>query len=102
MLAVAYRDGRLSLSRALMLLSVIHADNEAAWVARAQEVTIRRLGDLVDWALEAGVSEPPPAEGTLVLPPLPEMHMCARDAEVRFAGPGSVVALLQTAGILRR
>ena len=96
-LAVAYRDGRLSLSRALMLLSVIHADNEAAWVARAQEVTIRRLGDLVDWALEAGVSEPPPAEGTLVLPPLPEMHMCARDAEVRFAGPGSVVALLQTA-----
>src|SRR5207249_3310883 len=53
-LAADYRDGRLSFARALVLLPVINAENEVAWVARAQEVTIRRLGDLVDWALEAG------------------------------------------------
>ena len=99
MLAAADRDGRLSYARALGLLPVIHADNEAAWVARAQEVTVRRLGDLVDWALEAGATEPPPAEATLVLPPLDEVQMCARgcDAEVRFEGPASVVALFRTA-----
>ena len=99
MLAAAYCDGRLSLARALGLLPVIHAANEAAWVARAQEVTVRRLGDLVDWALEAGAAEPPPAEATLVLPPLDEVQMCARgcDAEVRFEGPASVVALFRTA-----
>src|SRR5438552_8022633 len=100
MLAAAYRDGRLSLARALVLLPVIHSDNEAAWVARAQEVTVRRLGDLVDWALEASAAEPPPAEATLVLPPLDEVQMCARgcDAEVRFEGPASVVALFRPAG----
>jgi len=99
MLAAAYRDGRLSLARALVLLPVIRADNEAAWVARAQEVTIRRLSDLIDFALEAGAAEPPPAEATLVLPPLDQVQMCARgcNAEVRFSGPASVIALLRTA-----
>ena len=99
-LAAAYRDGMLSLARALVLLPVVHPDTEAAWVERAHQVTIRRLGDLVEWALE--VEEPghpiapPPAEGALVLPPV---QMCSRgaDAEVRFAGPASVVALLRTA-----
>jgi len=99
-LAAAYRDGALSLARALVLLPVVHPDTEAAWVERAQQVTVRRLTDLVEWALE--VQEPghpvapPPAEGTLVLPPV---QMCARgaDAEVRFSGPASVVALLWTA-----
>ena len=99
LLAAAYRDGQLSFARALGLLPVIHAANEAAWVARAQEVTVRRLGDLVDWALEAGASEPPPAEATLVLPPLDEVQMCARgcNAEVRFEAPASVVALFRAA-----
>src|SRR5213594_2243173 len=99
-LAAAYRDGALSFARALVLLPIVHPDTEAAWVERAQQVTVRRLADLVEWALE--VQEPghpvapPPAEGTLVLPPV---QMCARgaDAEVRFSGPASVVALLWTA-----
>jgi hypothetical protein len=71
-LAAAYRDGQLSLARALVLLPVVLPATEAAWVARAQEVTVRRLGDLVDWALEAGEPghppPPPPADGTLVPP----------------------------------
>jgi hypothetical protein len=99
-LTAAYRDGGLSLARALVLLPVVHLDTEAAWVGRAQEVTVRRLSDMVEWALE--VEEPghpvppPPAEGALILPPV---QMCARgvDAQVLFQGPASVVALLRTA-----
>jgi hypothetical protein len=100
-LAAAYREGRLSFARAMVLLPAIHPSTEAAWLARAQEVTLRRLGDLVDWAVEVAEPDhplpPPPAEATLVLPE--EMQMCARgcDAEVRFDGPASVVALLWTA-----
>ncbi|MGH7342885.1 MAG: hypothetical protein ACREKH_20565, partial [Candidatus Rokuibacteriota bacterium] len=52
--AEAYRDGRLSLARALVILPVLHQASAAAWVARAQEVTIRRLSDLVTFALEMG------------------------------------------------
>jgi hypothetical protein len=73
-------------------------------VVRAQEVTVRRLVDLVEWALEAqgpggAPGAPPPAEGRLVLPSLDEVQMCARgvDAQVVFLGPASVVALLRAA-----
>jgi hypothetical protein len=98
--AAAYRDGQLSFTRALLVLPVIHPTTERAWVARAREVTVRCLADCVEWALE--VQEPghpvppPPAEGSLVLPPV---QMCARgaDALVLFQGPMSVVALLRTA-----
>jgi hypothetical protein len=98
-LSDAYRAGRLSFARALVLLAVVRPENEAAWLARAREVTIRRLEDEVEWALDADVSTPPPAEGTLVVPPLDEVQMCARgcDAEIRFAGPSSVIALLRYA-----
>jgi hypothetical protein len=67
---------------------------------RAQEVTIRRLQDLVDWALDAAEAgqpvAPPPAEGPL---PLDQVQTCARgcDADVTFEGPASVVGLLWTA-----
>jgi hypothetical protein len=100
-LADAYREGRLSFARALVLLPAIHPSTETAWVARAQEVTLRRLGELVDWAVEVAEPEhpvpPPPAEGSLVVPE--EMQMCARgcDAALDFDGPASVVALLWTA-----
>jgi hypothetical protein len=99
----AYRDGRLSYARALVLLPVLTPATAAAWVTRAQQVTVRRLVALVDWALEVerpGVAVPPPAaEGPLELPPDDEVHTCARGAEVAitFEGPVSVVALLWAA-----
>jgi hypothetical protein len=98
-LADAYRAGEVSFARALVLLPVIRPQNEAPWLARAREVTIRRLDDEVEWALDADVSAPPPADGTLVAPPLDEVQMCARgcDAVIRFAGPSSVIALLRSA-----
>jgi hypothetical protein len=98
--AAHYRDGQLSFARALVLLPVLHPTTEAAWLARAREVTIRRLGDLVDWAIDASEPgqpmDPPPAEGPL---PDPPMQTCARaiDADVTFQGPASVAALLWTA-----
>jgi len=98
-LAETYRAGHLSFARALVLLPIIRPENEDAWITRAREVTIRRLGDEVEWALEAGASAPPPPEATLVLPPLDEVQMCAVgcDAEVRFDGPSSIVALFRSA-----
>jgi hypothetical protein len=98
-LAGVYRSGHLSFARALVLLPVVRPENEAAWVARAREVTIRRLGDEVDWALEVGASAPPSPETAPVLPPLDEVQMCAAgcDAEIRFDAPSSIVALLRSA-----
>ena len=98
-LAAGYRDGRISFARALVLLPVIAPATESAWIARAREVTIRRLSDMVDWAIESGTAVPPPSEGPLVFLPLDEVQMCARgcDAEIVFQGPASVVALLRTA-----
>ncbi len=149
----AYRDGRLSWVRALSLLPVLDRTNAAAWIARAELVTVRRLNDEVEWVLAArdalGPSVslvPPPVDSRLPSPVLvtsPERcrdsspaarlqigaHAvgsgiaCARasvarscasidagnchsaspyrqalevcDAEVRFTGPASVVALLR-------
>jgi hypothetical protein len=50
--AAAYRSGALSWVRALTVLPMIERDHEAAWVARAQAVTVRRLAAEVDWALD--------------------------------------------------
>jgi hypothetical protein len=97
-LLAAYRDGRLSLARGLALLPVLHPDTADAWVARATEVTLRRLEELVGWARESAAAGtailPPPAEGRLG--PLPEVQMCARppDAAITFYGPATVVSLL--------
>jgi hypothetical protein len=98
-LADAYRGGQVSFARALVILPVIRPVNEASWIARASEVTIRRLGDEVEWALESGAFTPPPPDANLVLPPLDQVQMCARDcdAEIRFDGPSSVIALLRSA-----
>jgi hypothetical protein len=65
-LGEAYRAGRLSMARALVILPVLHEATVGAWIARAQEVTIRRLSDLIAAALEAdegrGPIMPGPAE----------------------------------------
>src|SRR5712671_465202 len=68
----AIRAGR---SRKLRGASVAgHSFYEAAWVARATDVTVRRLGDEVTWALNhqdvRPLCEPvgPPPAGTLVMP----------------------------------
>jgi len=133
--AAAYRDGRLSWVRALTLLPVLEHTHAAAWVARAEAVTARRLSDEVDWVVESrdalGPSVslgPPPVDGRLSSPivvtprdqcrdlapdarlqiraqgdPVGARHEMSQriaasevcDAEVRFSGPTSVVALLR-------
>ncbi len=130
----AYRDGRLSWVRALSLLPVLDRQNAAAWIARAESVTVRRLCDEVEWvlasrdALGSGVSlAPPPVDSRLPSPirvaapdechglsPHGRLQIRAHDeratmasvaerqkalevadAEIRFTGPTSVVALLR-------
>ncbi len=135
----AYRDGRLSWVRALSLLPVLDRQNAAAWIARAEGVTVRLLSDEVEWVLAArdviGPSAslaPPPVDSPLPSPlrgpspercrvsspgarvqigahgveppvaagecqflptPPPALEVC--DADIRFTGPASVVALLR-------
>jgi len=143
--ARAYRDGRLSWVRALALLPVLDRANAAAWIARAESVTVRRLNDEVEWVLASRdalgpdvSSAPPPVDSRLASPlrvsaadecrdSSPDARLQIRthevgsalavsdgrdagnrhqalerrevldvcDAEIRFAGPTSVVALLR-------
>jgi len=50
--AEAYAAGRLSWLQALTLLPVVDRQTEAAWLERAEAVTLRRLRDEVNWVLE--------------------------------------------------
>jgi len=134
--ARAYRDGGLSWVRALVLLPVLDRNNAPAWIARAESVTVRRLGDEGDWVLAsrdavgptASLAPPPidsrlasPLSGRLSVPffagspaqaaQCHDLSLDTRlqirahdgertasevcDAEVRFIGPVSVVALLR-------
>src|SRR5262249_22202906 len=76
----------------------------AAWIARAQAVTLRRLADEVDWALAArdGLEPVAPPEPNAHLD-LAERQMCSPctwapcDAEVMLVGPAAVVALMRAA-----
>jgi len=101
----AYRAGRLSWLRALALLPVVAEGNAAAWVARAGEVTLRRLLEEVEWALEIRDAEgrvraaaPPPPDSRLERP---ERQMCApgerelADTEITFVAPASIVGLFR-------
>ncbi|MFN2375666.1 MAG: HNH endonuclease [Candidatus Binatia bacterium] len=67
----AWHDGRLTSLQAAALLPVLRENNAEAWIRRAGEVTLRRLGDEVAWALDhegrdrsTSTSPLPPAEGT--------------------------------------
>src|SRR5262249_27895046 len=73
--ARAYHDGQISWARALTVLSVVDRENAAAWVTRAQTVTVRRLADEVSWVLAMrdacgpGISfDPPPLDAALSVP----------------------------------
>ncbi len=106
-LAAAYERGAISPLRALIIAPVLSATHEAAWVARATEVTVRRLGDEVTWALNhqdvRPLCEPvaPPAAGALVMPT--DAQMRARFADetpevvLSLPAPASVAALFETA-----
>jgi len=98
----AYRAGDLSWVRALTVSPIVTEDTAAAWVSRAQEVTVRRLSDEVEWALcgRDGLAPvaPPPVGATL-----DQWQTCARpdweltDSEITFTAPASVVTLFRTA-----
>jgi hypothetical protein len=113
----AYRAGRLSWLRALTIVPIARGAHATAWVARAREVTIRRLVDEVQWACDACdtsevrvASMPPPARGAWLWSR--ERQMRARsdnepdesnelhqpaDGYVAFYGPAAVVATLHSA-----
>ena len=102
-LGEAYRAGTVSWLRALTVLPVASEKTAAAWVERAQEVTMRRLSDEIEWALASripcdAVAPPPPGAALDV-----ERQMCAGpdfdfpDGEVAFSAPASVVAVFRAA-----
>jgi hypothetical protein len=108
----AYQAGELSWVRALALVPVLAEQTAVAWTARAQQVTVRRLVAEVEWSLDqrdaiavaAAPPGPPPAGHDLAADFADvERQMRAlrewspADAEISFAGPASVVALLHTA-----
>jgi hypothetical protein len=71
----AYNEGAICWVCALTLLPVVDRENAAAWIARADAVTLRRLADEVSWVLEArdllGTAlplDPPPLDSVLVSP----------------------------------
>jgi hypothetical protein len=102
-LAQAYRSGELSWARATTLLRIADIDNGKAWVEHANQVTVRRLVDEIEWALDQPMlhSVPPPPEGTS----LPERQTCARPAtppddrlteEIVLSAPASVAEVFRT------
>jgi hypothetical protein len=104
----AYARGKLSWLRALTILPVARRAAAVAWVERAQQVTIRRLVDEVQWACDVcdaregaiGVIEPPPRGATLTRPERQigaHQRAEAADAQIGFHGPVSVVALMRAA-----
>ncbi len=106
-LAAAYERGAISALRALIIAPVLSETHEAAWVARATEVTVRRLGDEVTWALNHQDVRPlcvpvalPPA-GALVMPTDAQMRARFPDETpevvLSIPAPASVAALFETA-----
>ncbi|MBI3767147.1 MAG: HNH endonuclease [Deltaproteobacteria bacterium] len=105
-LMAAYREGRLSCLHALTIAPVLSERTDEAWVARASEVTLRRLADEVGWALDvrdtsaALVAVAPPPAGATLTPPERQMrapHDETLDTDIHFRGPASVVGLVRIA-----
>jgi hypothetical protein len=106
-LATAYERGAISPLRALIIAPVLSDTHAATWLARAREVTVRRLSDEVTWALSHQDVQPlcepvaPPPAGRLVMPS--DAQMRARfadetpDVVISVPAPASVAALFATA-----
>ncbi len=94
----AYRKGEISWVRATVILRLAEGAAGAAWVARARAVTVRRLVDEAEWALEwmsasgAQAPIPPPPLGASLASP--EWQTCASAA----LGPESQTAPLAESG----
>jgi hypothetical protein len=102
----AYRRGTLSAIRACTIAPIVGARDDDPWVARASEVTVRRLADEVAWALDVRDASPscasitPPPHGEALVAPPRQMRAPLEEeltAEITFRGPASVVALLRSA-----
>jgi hypothetical protein len=103
----AYRNGELSALQALALAPIVDEPVAHAWLQRSGNVTLRRLWDEVNWALDVRDAATrwspiaPPALGSPL--PRPERQMRAPGpwedcvATVTFVGPRSVVALFRSA-----
>ena len=90
-LAAAYREGELSWLRALSLLPVAAPDTAGAWIERARAVTVRRLVDEVEWAVEtraAGGAAPvaPPTLGARLAVDQRQMRAHARQNRITGCG----------------
>ncbi|HEY2386934.1 MAG TPA: hypothetical protein VGK30_08235 [Candidatus Binatia bacterium] len=106
-LATAYERGLVSALRALMIAPLLSETHGAAWVGRAREVTVRRLGEEVQWALNHQDVDPlcesvaPPPAGALVMPTPAQMRACfpdeAPEIVISLPAPASVAALFETA-----
>lgn len=103
----AYRAGRISWFRALLIAPVLRESTAEAWIERSGAVTARRLGDEVDWARTMEdlrslcFAVAPPPLGAVLEIPSRQLRALADDdgvdAVLTFRGPASVVALLQSA-----
>ncbi len=120
-LAEAYRSGRLSWLRALIILPVLSEHTGAAWIKRAGQVTVRRLQDEVRWTTDMRdrtcgmLALKPPALGAALEFSCEEAkrqiraHYPGQPTEgigqptsktttsLYFSGPASVIALFQDA-----
>ncbi len=78
----AYEAGELSWVRALALLPVLGERTAAAWTARAQAVTVRRLVAEVEWSLDQRDAAPEPAAGAPPGPPPAGLDLAVEAADV--------------------
>ena len=107
--ARAYDEGTISWVSALTLLPVVERANAAAWIARAEAVTVRRLADEVSWVLEmrdvCGADarlDPPPLDSVLVSPIAQVIATAAAAAGTSaVAGATSAVAGATSAAIVQ-